>query len=122
MADAGVVELGRKGRAVLYNSELALKAIFRAGESSRERLEVARAEIAELDLAERRGELLRRDLVLANDQKRISAAKAKFRSIPSAVAGQIAPPGKLQQAEDLIAAAIDQALAELAGDGTDGTR
>lgn len=117
LGDAGLTPLSKKGRATYYNSAESMKAIYRAGESAKERLDVARAEIAELDLAERRGELLPRDLVLAAQQKRESAARAKFRAMPSNIAGQIAPPGKLQQAENLLREAVDEALGELSGSG-----
>ena len=122
LAAGALIGIGKKGRAVLYDSELALRVLFKAGESAKARLDVARAEIAELDLAERRGELLRGDVVKYAQQRRESAARARFLAIPSKIAGQFAPPGKLQQAEDAITAAIYEALAELAGDGVDGDR
>ena len=108
--------MSKRGRAVFYNSADALKAIYRSGESAKERLDVARAEIAELDLAERRGELLSAEQVGAYQVKRETAARARFLAIPSNVAGQIAPPGKLQKAEAILTTAIHEALAELAGD------
>jgi hypothetical protein len=117
LADAGVVEIGRKGRAVLYDSALAFKAIYRSGESARERLEVARAETAEMDLAQRRGELLAAsDVAAARDSQNL-AFRARILSIPSKIAGQFAPPGKLQQAEEALTSALHEALSELAGDG-----
>jgi hypothetical protein len=117
-----LIALSKKGRAVFYNSADALKAIYRSGESSKERLDAARAEIAELELGERRGELFRKEAIDQRDQKRIFAARARLLSIPSRVVGQIAPPSKLQQAEDVLTAAIYEALAELAGEDGDGNR
>jgi phage terminase Nu1 subunit (DNA packaging protein) len=115
LGDAGIVALGRKGRAVLYDSELSLRAIYKVGGSTKDRLDSARAEIAEIDLAERRGEVLATTSVLAIWQKRVLAFRARMLALPSKIAGQFAPPGKLQQAEDSIRAAIYEALNELAG-------
>jgi phage terminase Nu1 subunit (DNA packaging protein) len=117
IADAGMTPLSTRGRAKFYNSADALKAIYRTGESAKERLDAARAEIAEIDLAERRGEVLPHQKVLAHWQKLIAAFRARMLAIPSKIAGQFAPPGKLQQAEDALTAAIYEALAEVSGDG-----
>jgi phage terminase Nu1 subunit (DNA packaging protein) len=120
LGDAGLTPIGKNGRAIHYDSEKALKAIFRSGDSSKERLEAAKAELAEIELAERRGELLSRSNVIELWQRGISAFRARMLAIPSKIAGQFAPPGKLQQAEEALTQAIHEALAEVAGDGTGG--
>jgi hypothetical protein len=120
MADAGLIALSKRGRAVFYNSADALKAIYRSGESSKERLDAARAEIAELELAERRGELLPKETVLAGIIKRESAIRARALALPSKLAPQIAPPVKVQQVEDLIRSGVYEFLSEMAGNGESG--
>jgi len=122
VSDAGLLPLSKRGRATYYNSTDALKAIYRSGESAKERLDVARAELAEIELAEKRGELHSNGVCQAREEKRIYAARSRFLAMPSKLAGQFAPPAKLQQAEDAIAAAIYEALSELAGDAADTPR
>jgi len=116
ISDAGLLPLSKKGRVAYFHSTDALKAIYRSGESAKERLDVARAEIAELDLAERRGEVLPAVQVGEGQAKRETRVRARFLAMPSNLAGQIAPPGKIQQVEALLTTAIHEALAELAGD------
>ena len=115
---AGLREIGKYRRAILYNSTDALRAMYRSGESAKDRLDTARAEIAELDLAARRRELLPRAAIVIEWQRAYTAFRARILAIPSKIAGKFAPPGKLTQAEAAITAAIHEALAELSGDGT----
>src|SRR5439155_13649914 len=81
----------------------------------RERLDAARAALAELDLAERRGEVLRADATLMTWQRNIAAFRAKMLAIPSRIACQIAPPGKLAAVEEILTMVIYEALQELSG-------
>jgi phage terminase Nu1 subunit (DNA packaging protein) len=83
--------------------------------NAREQLDAARAGLAELDLAERRGELLWADEVRLCREKQNSAFRQKMLAIPAKVAVQIAPPGKVQQADEILTQAIYEALAELSG-------
>lgn len=115
LGDAGLVPLSVKGKMKFYDSAKALQAIHRVGESAKERLDNARAELAEMELATRRGELLEASAVLTAQQRRESEIRARMRSVPTAVAAQVAPPSKLRQVEEAIRSAIDDALEELAG-------
>ena len=83
----------------------------------RERRDKALALTEELNLAERRGELVDRKVVMATWATLISAFRTRMLAIPSKVAPQVAVPGKAQQAQDMIAAAVHEALAEVSGDG-----
>ena len=112
-----MVEMSRKGRAVLWNSEAALQAIYRSGDSNKDRLDAARAERAEIELAQIKGALVPRETVLADLQKRYAAFRGKLLALPSAMAGRFAPPGKLVQVEEVLTVAIHEALSEMAGDG-----
>src|SRR6266487_4207469 len=81
----------------------------------RERLDAARAGLAELDLAEHRGELLPADATLMMWQKNIAAFRAKMLAIPSRIACRIAPPGNLAEVEEALTVVIYEALQELSG-------
>ena len=83
----------------------------------RERKDRALALSEELKLAERRGELIEREVVRATWAGLVASFRARMLAIPSKVAPQIAVPGKVQQAEELLAAAVHEALAEVAGHG-----
>jgi phage terminase Nu1 subunit (DNA packaging protein) len=119
MADAALTPIGKKGKAILYDSAMALRAIFggRGNMSPADRLTDARCQIAEIDLAERRGEMIRGDAAVAAWERQTAAFRSRMLAIPSKIAGQFAPPGKLQQAEEALTTAIYEALAELVGDG-----
>lgn len=126
VADAGIVPIGTKGKATLYPSNLALRAILAPGNERRsaltpsERLSETRNSIAELELAERRRELLPRADVINAWQKLLTAIRAKLLALPTKLAAMIAPPGKLAETEQAISAAIDEVLTELAdGSGID---
>lgn len=122
LADAGITEIGRKGRAVLYDSTAALRAMYRAGGSAKDRVDEGRAQLIELELAERRGQLMQRSVVAAEQVKREATIRARGLAMPSKLAPQVAPPGKLQQVEDAITAAVYEMLSDLAGDGATGKR
>lgn len=81
----------------------------------RERLYKANAEIKEAELARLRGELLPAAEVLATWRGRISNTRARLLAIPSKIAPQIAPPGKLAQTAEALRREIYEALNELAG-------
>jgi phage terminase Nu1 subunit (DNA packaging protein) len=83
----------------------------------RERKDRAQALSEEQKLAERKGELVERSVVLATWSTLVSAFRARMRAIPSKTAPQIAVPGKVKQAVDILEREIDEALAEVAGDG-----
>jgi phage terminase Nu1 subunit (DNA packaging protein) len=88
----------------------------------RERRDKALALTEELNLAERKGELIDRKVVMATWGGLVASFRARMLAIPSKVAPQIAGPGKVQHVEDLIAAAVHEALAEVAGDGLPNAR
>lgn len=128
LAEAGLEPIQRRGKAILYDSERALQAIYaptRGGLehlSPTDRLAHARWELAELDLATKRGELLDRAVVLATWGGMVASFRTRMLSIPSKVAPQVAIPGKVQMVEDTIAAAVHEALAEVSGDGLPSAR
>lgn len=91
-----------------------------AGRNYAERVMRAKAEMLELELAERRGEVIARKDLLPALQRSYARFRARMRSIPAQWAGQFAPPSKIEQAEAALRKAIDEALAELAGDARGG--
>ncbi len=95
----------------LDEKDVALAADY---QDSRARRENANAALAELELGERRGALLRRDAVVAAWQEIILMCKEKLRAIPSKAESQLGLTG--QQRRRLLEV-IDEALQELATDG-----
>jgi hypothetical protein len=83
----------------------------------RERKDRAQALSEEQKLKERQGELVERSVVLATWASLVAAFRARMVSLPSKLAPQVAAPGKVRQAEELIETAVHEALAEVAGDG-----
>ena len=81
----------------------------------RTRRELANAELAELEVAEKRGELLRRDEVIRTWTTQLVAVKERLRAIPSKLRGRLKKLTKRQL--KVIAEEIDRGLRELAGDG-----
>jgi phage terminase Nu1 subunit (DNA packaging protein) len=81
----------------------------------RSRLDAARAELTELELAQRRGELLRRPDVEETWSSKITAAKGRMRAIPKRLA--VLVPGFTRTMATATLKLIDEALHELAGDG-----
>jgi phage terminase Nu1 subunit (DNA packaging protein) len=92
----------------------AARAAARTGPDARERLDAVRAEIAELDLAERRGELIQRSTALAGWQKQVSAFRSRSLAIVSRVSAQFPADMRVRLAE-VLEREIYEALAELGG-------
>jgi len=84
--------------------------------AARARKAAAEAEIRELDLAERRGELLRRDEALATWQGIVATARQRLRAVPSRVAPQLLAMADVPAIHQLLLDEIDLALTELADD------
>lgn len=126
IAEAALQPCGDKKGRKLYDSAAALRVVLlpkgRSLESMTpaDRLSHRRAELVELELAERRRELLPAGEVRVALERRLGAFRARSLAIPSKAAPLIAPPGKVQQAEEVLTAHIHEALAELAGDGVGG--
>lgn len=82
---------------------------------ARRRKRLAEAQLAELDLAQRRGELLQRGDVRETWAAKITACKALLRGVPKVAAARI--PGLTRAMAAALAKLIDETLAGLAGDG-----
>ena len=80
----------------------------------RTRFDAARAEKTELEVAQLRGELVRRDDVVETWSTRIVACKAQIRGIPKRLA--LAVPGFTRHMAAAALDLIDEVLNELAGD------
>lgn len=84
---------------------------------SEARLMAAKAEIAEIDAAERRGEVIPVDKALADVDDLITTAKTKLLGVPNRLAQR---DRTITQAQvDLVELLIREALAELADDDVD---
>jgi phage terminase Nu1 subunit (DNA packaging protein) len=81
----------------------------------RARLDAARAELTELEVAQRRGELVRRQDVIGLWSRQITACKARIRSMPKRLVVMV--PGFTRAMATAALKLIDEALHELAGDG-----
>lgn len=80
---------------------------------AKRRRAVAEAELAELDLAERRGDLLARDDVDAAMTGAFARVRARMLALPSAVAAAAADEAEPGRVQALLADAVHEALAEL---------
>jgi len=79
----------------------------------RERAEKARAEMLEIELAERRGTLLTLDTVRAALTSAITTLRSRLEMLPDQVASQWAAARDEGQARAILASEIETALAEL---------
>jgi hypothetical protein len=84
---------------------------------SRRRLSSARAESAEMDLAERRGESVN----VADVEKRwgemVTSFRARMLLLPPTAAPLVAAPDRIPEAQAILQKFVYEALSELAGDG-----
>lgn len=81
-----------------------------------DRLRSARADIAELERDELRGDLVRRELVAAEWRRRVLAVRAKLLALPRTIAGRAAAsPPEVVEAEAM--AIVRDALADFAAGG-----
>jgi phage terminase Nu1 subunit (DNA packaging protein) len=124
LQEAGINPLAREGTADLYDSALALAVIFadptRKDDldltAERARLASAQATKTELEVAELRGEMVRREEITAHWAAMISAMRAKLLSLPSKMATRVAAPGKTLETEVLLRDQVHQALEEISSD------
>lgn len=86
--------------------------------TSRARYEEARAQAAELDMQERRGELVRADRVRAAVADRFLAVKSKLLAVPARVRQQMphVAAEDVQQLEDLIREALEDLANGISGE------
>lgn len=125
LLEAGVAPIDRKGKVEYFASDLALQAILapeRGGTahlSPPDRLAHTRNEIALLELAERRGDLLPRADVVVGLERRMTAIRARLLAIPPRLAPRIAPADRVQKVEDEITREVHDALLELADASVD---
>ena len=121
---AGVTPLEKRGAADLFDSVVALSAIYATDTpaegldltSERARLACAQADLAQLDLAEQRGELVRAADVLKQWQTTFASVRARLLLIPSRLAARAYAGATLAEVEAVITAGIHEALIELAAD------
>lgn len=118
----------RKGkrRAILLESRDALPLILQVRGTSpldvgtkdqHERLAMMRADKEELLVAELRGELIRTDAAVRAWQHILTAVRAKLLAMPNRMAIQLAPLEDATECQDLIEAAVHEALGELSETG-----
>lgn len=123
LKSTGVKAAARDGRAVFYDPQEALPALYGSKladgvtdlASERARLAKAQTRTAELRNAELEGELLRRRDVLETWTTKITAAKSKLRGIPKRAQRQV--PGLTRAMAKALLKLIDEVLHDLAGDG-----
>lgn len=84
------------------------------GVSDRDRLVRAQANLAEMELAERAGLLVRTEDVRASAEEVLSRVRAKLLAIPNRVAGRMTGEETREQRQELLRDEVHQALAELA--------
>jgi phage terminase Nu1 subunit (DNA packaging protein) len=118
LADRGVAQLKRDGRTILYPAREALDAIYdREGidpATEQARLHQARRELAELELAEKRRELLPADQVETTWTRFASTVRAKLLAVPAKTAEELAAATEARECHAVVEAAIHEALEALA--------
>lgn len=122
LLDAGIFEKQPKGKydpdvvRVAYIRHLREAAAGRARDTlgnNKDRIDAANAEMAEMDLAERKHELIRADDVEAALTDAIANMKAKLLSLPNTIA-PIVKPESPDEAEKIIREKVNEALEEIA--------
>ncbi|MFE8032268.1 hypothetical protein [Thiohalocapsa marina] len=113
-------EAGPKG-AILVESSQALAAIYQTDRLDpgleRARLDRARADLAELALAQKRGELLAASDVEENWTSMVLNARSKLLALPSKLAHELAGTRDPAEVASRLKTAVYQALEELASRG-----
>lgn len=108
MQDAGPVLFGRAGGNDVLDFE-----------EARNRKLTAEARLAEHELAEKQGVLVRADDIVAELDRRILPARAKLLSLPAKLS-PLLDPEQPRRAKDILDRAIGEVLTELAGEVGDG--
>lgn len=80
----------------------------------RAKLAVLQQQKLELEIAELRGELVRVPAVEARWQELLATIRAKLLAMPAKLAVAVAPPDRIQSAQDRAQALVHEALSELA--------
>ena len=83
---------------------------------AKERLTRAQAELAEMEVREKMGELVRMPAVAIYWSTVVTAMRSKILSVPTKAAAMIATPETLQATTETITRFVHEALAEIAGD------
>lgn len=113
---AGLQPVRQDGRTLLWDSRAAFRVLLDRNDVSAERarLDAAKADLAELDLKRRRGELVPAD---ATDRVVIALAtvvSSRIQSLPPALAPALAAEDSPQGCSAILEEAINRALNELA--------
>lgn len=125
LANTGRLVLAEDGRINVAASQAALKASTGAPERAvaaaateafadwRERKERAQAEMAEMDVAVRRGTLMQADQVRAAAVAAVTMLRSRLELLPDQLAPQLAATSDELRVKAIIAAEVEAALAEL---------
>lgn len=125
LANTGRLVLGEDGRIHVASSLAALKASTGAPERAveaaaseaftdwRDRKERAQAEMAEMDVAVRRGTLMQADQVRAAAVAAVTMLRSRLELLPDQLAPQLAATSDEVRVKAIIAAEVEAALAEL---------
>ena len=85
--------------------------------NARARKEAALADLAQMEAAEARGDLVRVEDVAAWWGEMVTLARARLLALPSMAAPQVAAPGKIAEVQAILRKLINEALEELSRDG-----
>ena len=118
LAEAGLEPVRTDGRSVYFDPRDALPVLLGVGKldlsAERARLDRARAELAELDLAAKRGEYVRGEDVDAFTMGLVSTFAKALQAMPSKAAPEVRVTASDAEAEAILAAYRDEALSGLA--------
>lgn len=125
LADTGRLVLADDGRVRVAETKAVLKSTTGAPERAvdaavseqytdwRERKERAQAEMAEMDVAQRRGTLMEADRVRSAAVAAVTTLRSRLELLPDQLAPQLAATSDEQRVRAHLAAEIETALAEL---------
>lgn len=122
LREAGVEPVGQDGRTIYYDPRFALPVLLGVGEglsptAEKARLDKARADLAELELATKRGELVD---AADPDHGYVALAtlvSARLQGVGSAIATELAAASKPARCQEIVDEAIHEALNDLAEAG-----
>lgn len=116
--EKGVQPAREDGRTLWYAPRQALPVVLRAGEANpfaeKARLDAARADMTELDLAERRGELVPVGDVEFGLAALLSGVRTRILAVPAKVAADVATETKPAVCHEIVERAVHEALEQIA--------
>lgn len=122
-AVVGLQPVGRRGKAQTYRLADIVGALYRADADGTKRVladatsrrAVAQANLTELEVLKQTGQVVAIDVVAAEVGEQLGRVRTRLLAIPHKVAPLVAPETTTRACQQILARAVDEALAELSG-------